>query len=129
MQGAVEASHMNHPDFRVNGRIFATLHSNDRFGMVALTPEVQQEFLRASPTAFEPSSGAWGRQGCTNVRLEAADVATVRPAMILAWEAKSAMPPPRTRKPKATPPAPKVPRARRGAGAQRRKGAKTKDTE
>jgi len=97
MQGAEEASHMNHPDFRVNGRIFATLQANDAFGMVVLPPEVQQELLRASPDVFEPASGAWGRQGCTMVRLAAADVATMRPAMTLAWERACALPAPRKR--------------------------------
>jgi hypothetical protein len=86
MHGAIERAHMGHPDFRANGRIFATLHSDDRFGMVKLTPEEQREFMRTSPATFEPSSGAWGRQGCTNVRLASADEATVRGAMILAWQ-------------------------------------------
>jgi hypothetical protein len=95
MQDAIERAHMGHPDFRVNDRIFATLHSNDRFGMVKLTPEEQREFMKASPETFVPSAGAWGRQGCTNVRLEAADAATVRPAMILAWEQAIAKPRPK----------------------------------
>jgi hypothetical protein len=93
MQDVIERSHMGHPDFRVNGRIFATLHSQDRFGMVWLTPEEQREFVRRDPEAFEPSSGAWGRQGCTNVRLSLAEEPTVRSAMILAWQRVSAMPP------------------------------------
>ena len=63
LDGAVEGSHMGHPDFRANGRIFASLHDNDTTGMVALTPEQQAEFLRGHPAMFEPSSGAWGRQG------------------------------------------------------------------
>jgi hypothetical protein len=92
MQGAIESAHMGHPDFRANGRIFATLHSNHQWGMVKLSPEEQQEFMRISPVTFVPSSGAWGRQGCTNVRLDAADVATLRGAMILAWEKTAAEP-------------------------------------
>ena len=86
MNGAVERFHMNHPDFRAHGRIFATLHSNDEFGMVKVTPEEQKELMRAHPEVFVPSSGAWGRQGCTNVRLATADVRAVQGAMILAWE-------------------------------------------
>src|SRR5262245_49412299 len=86
MDGSVERSHMNHPDFRANGRIFATLHSNDELGMVKVTPAEQRELMRAHPGVFVPSSGAWGRQGCTNVRLATADVRTVQGAMILAWE-------------------------------------------
>jgi hypothetical protein len=92
MQGAVEKAHMGHPDFRANGRIFASLHSDDRFGMVKLTPEEQKEFIRTAPTMFEPSSGAWGRQGCTNIRLAAADAATVRGAVILAHAGVMAAP-------------------------------------
>jgi hypothetical protein len=86
MPGAIERAHMGHPDFRANGRIFATLHSDDHWGMVKLTPDEQKAFMRMGPGMFVPSSGAWGRQGCTNVRLDSADEATVRGAMILAWE-------------------------------------------
>jgi hypothetical protein len=60
--------------------------------MVKLSPDEQQELVRAHPAAFEPSSGAWGRQGCTNVRLSAADEATVRGALLLAWEGVVAKP-------------------------------------
>jgi len=86
MQGAVEGAHMNHPDFRANGRIFATLHGDDAWGTVMLTPEEQQEFLALTPKMFKPSSGAWGRQGCTDVRLSAADARTLGQAMTLAYE-------------------------------------------
>jgi hypothetical protein len=55
--------------------------------MVKLTPEEQRELLRTNPETFEPSAGAWGRQGCTNVILERADVAAVRGALLLAWHA------------------------------------------
>ena len=86
LEGAVEAAHMGHPDFRINGKIFASIHTHDTLGMVKLTPEEQREFLRESPDMFEPSSGAWGRQGCTTVKLSSADRATVRGALILAWQ-------------------------------------------
>ncbi|HYN06408.1 MAG TPA: MmcQ/YjbR family DNA-binding protein [Vicinamibacterales bacterium] len=86
MVGVVESSHMNHPDFRAHGRIFATLHTNDTFGMVKVTPEEQRELMRGHPKVFVPSAGAWGRQGCTNVRLAPADEGTVRAALLLAWE-------------------------------------------
>jgi hypothetical protein len=92
MPGAIESAHMGHPDFRANGRVFATLHSDDEWGMVKLTPDEQQEFMRMHPRMFVPSSGAWGRQGCTNVRLDAVDEATLRGAMILAWEHTAAKP-------------------------------------
>jgi hypothetical protein len=93
LPGAIEASHMGHPDFRANGRIFATLHSRDEFGMVKLTPDEQRALMAASPGMFEPSAGAWGRQGCTNVRLAAATTAVVRGALMLAWEHSAPRPP------------------------------------
>jgi hypothetical protein len=95
MQGATEGAHMGHPDFRANGRIFASLHTSDTTGMVKLTPEEQAEFLRLKPSMFTPSAGAWGRQGCTNVILAKADVRTLRQAMTLAWHAVMALPPKR----------------------------------
>jgi hypothetical protein len=92
MQGAVEGAHMGHPDFRANGRIFASLHTQNRFGMVKLTPAEQKALLKDAPRMFEPSAGAWGRQGCTNVILAAADVRTVRAAVQLAYEGVMALP-------------------------------------
>ena len=77
---------MNHPDFRANGRIFATLRGDGKHGMVALTPEQQARFIAEAPDAFAPESGAWGRQGCTRVTLAAADEETLGEAMTLAWQ-------------------------------------------
>ena len=82
---AVEGEHMAHPDFRVNGRIFATLHPDGEQGMVKLTPDQQRVFIRDSPHSFTPASGAWGRQGCTMVRLDAVAEETLGEAMTLAW--------------------------------------------
>jgi hypothetical protein len=90
---AIESAHMGHPDFRVNGRIFATLH-HDRLaagrgpmvGMVVLTPEQQQRFMRDHPASFTAESGAWGRSGCTRVQLDAVDEDTLGDAMTLAWQ-------------------------------------------
>jgi hypothetical protein len=93
MHGAEERAHMGHPDFRAHGRIFATLHAGDRTGMVKLTPEQQREFLREK--GFEPSAGAWGRQGCTNVTLATVSAPSIRSAMLLAWENATARPPAR----------------------------------
>jgi len=86
MNGAVEAAHMGHPDFRANGRIFATLHPGDERATVKLSPEEQRELILEDPEAFVPASGAWGRQGYTDVVLRAADVAVVRGALVLAWQ-------------------------------------------
>jgi hypothetical protein len=83
---AVENSHMGHPDFRVHGKIFATLqYPDERWGMVKLSPEDQQTFVHAQPGAFVPVKGAWGRQGRTSVRLEAADASTLTQALGIAW--------------------------------------------
>jgi hypothetical protein len=79
---AVEQSHMNHPDFRVAGKIFASLGVPDEdWGMVKLTPEQQRTFIEKAPKIFKPSSGAWGRQGYTNVYLAAAKATIVRNAL------------------------------------------------
>ena len=85
LTAAVESVHMGHPDFRVNGRIFATLQPARNCGMVILTPEQQQRMLRDAPAIFSPESGAWGRQGCTRVHLDRAEEDIVGEALTLAW--------------------------------------------
>jgi hypothetical protein len=86
MDGASEGSHMAHPDFRVNGRVFATIYPDDKRGMVQLTPAQQQTFMGANPSVFEPASGAWGRGGSTTVHLAKVDTETLGEAMTLAWQ-------------------------------------------
>jgi hypothetical protein len=83
---ATEGSHMGHADFRVGGKIFATLGPDETWGMVKLTPEQQAEFVRAKPKVFEPCNGAWGRRGATKVILRAATKTVVVPAIVAAWE-------------------------------------------
>ncbi len=92
LEGAIERSHMNHPDFRVNGRIFATLHGDSIWGTVMITPEEQRALIRMKGKSFVPSAGAWGRSGCTNVHLATAEEGTVRGALIMAWENALAKP-------------------------------------
>ena len=83
---ASEAAHMGHPDFRVGGRIFATLgYPRSGWGMVKLTPEQQQLFVRAQPRAFAPVEGGWGRAGAPQGRLRAAGKGAVREALAIAW--------------------------------------------
>src|SRR5262245_18023067 len=82
---AVEASHMDHPDFRVGGKIFATLGPGEVWGMVKLTSDEQAAFLAAQPAAFAPASGAWGRRGATIVQLKPAKKSLVKEALRLAW--------------------------------------------
>lgn len=85
LPGAVEGEHMRHPDFRVGGRIFASLGPDLTWGMVRLDEEQQQAFVREAPGVFEPAAGAWGRSGCTLVHLRAARVPRVRTALAAAW--------------------------------------------
>jgi len=83
---AEEKTHMDHPDFRVRGKIFATLGYPDRnHGMVKLFPDQQEKFMRDAPGAFAPAAGAWGRRGATVVRLKSAKEAVVREALAAAW--------------------------------------------
>jgi hypothetical protein len=83
---AVEVSHMDHPDFRVRGKIFATLGYPDHgWGMVSLTPTDQQLLVLAEPEVYVPAKGAWGRRGATGVLLRAAKKSTVREALAAAW--------------------------------------------
>lgn len=83
---ASEASHMDHPDFRVRGKIFATLgHPTPGWGMVKLTLEQQTLFNLADPDVFVPVAGGWGRRGATSVCLKAAKKDGVRRALEAAW--------------------------------------------
>lgn len=93
MAGAIESAHMGHPDFRANGKIFATLHADNKSGMLKLTPEQQQTFLESHPAAFIPENGAWGLAGSTRVKLAAVDADTLGEAMTLAWQNSSIRPP------------------------------------
>jgi hypothetical protein len=71
--GAIESAHMNHPDFRVNGKIFASLgYPDEGWGMVKLTPAQQRAFMAEAPKIFSPCVGAWGRNGATGVHLRSA---------------------------------------------------------
>jgi len=77
---------MNHPDFRVGGRIFATLgYPKIGMGMVKLFPDQQEEFVRAEPKMFAPVNGLWGKRGATYVRLKAAKKPSVQRALAAAW--------------------------------------------
>ena len=81
-----ERAHMDHPDFRVGGKIFATLGYPERgWAMVKLAPEQQRNLVEAFPAVFVPAAGAWGRGGATTVRLKAAHQTAVRRALTAAW--------------------------------------------
>jgi hypothetical protein len=85
MEGASEGQHMGHPDFRVNGRIFATLTEDRSRGMVQLTPEQQQEFMSASPDTFVRPR-APGPRRLDDGAVESVDGDTLGEAMTLAWQ-------------------------------------------
>ena len=85
MPGATENAHMNHPDFRIGTRIFATIGVPDEtWAMVKLTPDQQEMLLHAEPGTFKPANGAWGRNGSTLVRLALIDEATAESALGMA---------------------------------------------
>jgi hypothetical protein len=85
--GAEEGSHMGAVDFRVGGRIFATLASvKDGFGNLMLTPEIQAEFVAEAPDLFVPVAGGWGRMGVTHIRLAKADRDILAGALAAAWK-------------------------------------------
>ena len=86
MPEATEVGHMGHPDFRVGGKIFATLAAPDpTFAMVKLHPDQQEAFVSAEPAVFVPVKGGWGLKGATNVRLWPARAKSVKMALAMAW--------------------------------------------
>ena len=85
LPATLENEHMGHPDFRVRGKIFATLGPHEAWGMVKVTLEQQREFVRDEPKVFQPFNGAWGARGCTKVHLLPAKKQTVRRALVAAW--------------------------------------------
>jgi hypothetical protein len=86
LPGAVESSHMNHPDFRLNNRIFATLSAQENgHGVVKLTSDQQQSFISEYPQAFSPVQGGWGRMGMTFVHLDKADEFLMTGALTTAY--------------------------------------------
>ena len=88
--GAEEKSHMAHPDFRVGGKIFATLGApNADWGMVQLMPEQQEDFMMLAANAFKPAAGAWGRKGSTLVRLDAVPDDILESALTAAWRRRA----------------------------------------
>jgi len=87
LEGAQEGSHMGAADFRVGGRIFATLASEkEGYGNLMLTPEMQADFVRESPDVFVPIKGGWGRMGATHIRLAKANKDVLTGALQAAWK-------------------------------------------
>ena len=90
LPGASEGEHMSHADFRVGGKIFATLgYPTGEFAVILLSPKDQASFVSAEPDTFSPVKGGWGRQGSTHVHLKAADRKSVESALQVAWTRKA----------------------------------------
>ena len=86
LEGAEEGSHMGAADFRVGGRIFATLASEKQgYGNLMLTPEQQADFVGEQPNIFLPIAGGWGRMGMTHIRLAQANEDILAGALQTAW--------------------------------------------
>ena len=86
LEGAQEGAHMGHADFRVGGRVFATLgYPDSGWGVVQLPPEQQVLFLEDAPDVFQPAKGAWGAQGSTCLRLSAVASEDAERALRAAW--------------------------------------------
>ena len=89
LEGAEEGSHMGAVDFRVGGRIFATLASvRQGYGNLMLTPQQQAEFVAEEPNVFLPVPGGWGRMGATHIRLSEANRDLLEGALRAAWRAR-----------------------------------------
>jgi hypothetical protein len=86
-EGAEEGSHFGAADFRVGGRIFATLASESQgYGNLMLTPEQQAAFVEEQPEIFLPIPGGWGKSGATHIRLGAANEDLLNGALQTAWK-------------------------------------------
>ncbi|HEY4046855.1 MAG TPA: MmcQ/YjbR family DNA-binding protein [Acidobacteriaceae bacterium] len=87
LEGVEESSHMGSPDFRVGGRIFATLASQGLgYGNLMLTPEQQAAFVEEQPEIFIPVAGGWGRMGATHIKLAPANEDVLTGALRTAWK-------------------------------------------
>jgi hypothetical protein len=87
LEGAQESSHIGAPDFRVGGRIFATLASQSQgYGNLMLTPEQQAELIAEQPDIFVPIAGGWGRMGMTHIRLAKANEDLLAGVLRMAWK-------------------------------------------
>jgi hypothetical protein len=90
LPGVEESSHMGQPDFRVGGKIFATLASAKRgYGNLKLTLEQQAAFVEELPEVFLPIAGGWGRMGMTHIRLAASSEDVLAGALRAAWKLRS----------------------------------------
>jgi len=101
LEGAEEGSHMGAVDFRVGGRIFATLAAvKQGYGNIMITPEVQALFVADAPDVFIPVAGGWGRNGATHIKLAAVSEDMLAGALQTAWKLRVEMNQKTTSKPR-----------------------------
>jgi hypothetical protein len=90
LPGAVEGSHFGNPDFRVGGKIFATLSlQSEGYGVLILSPEQQAGMVEDAPEIFSPVPGGWGRSGSTRVRLAKVAPDILEAALRTAWRRRA----------------------------------------
>jgi hypothetical protein len=121
LEGAEEGSHMGSPDFRVEGRIFATLaHQRQGYGNLMLSPEQQAAFVAEQPELFLPVAGGWGRKGITHIRLAAANEDVLAGALHTAWKLRVEKNHRANTKPASTPRKPAIARRRKPGSDSKR---------
>jgi hypothetical protein len=98
LPGASEGEHMDHPDFRVRGKIFATIKPDPAWAVVMLTPDQQKKFVGAAPGTFVSVPGGWGRKGATQILLKSVRPSAARDALVVAWRNRAGDEPPLIRK-------------------------------
>ncbi len=99
LAGASEGAHGGHPDFRADGKVFASLgFSGKSTGMVKLTPEQQEILVASEPAIFTPIKGVWGQRGYTSIHLPAADARSMKSALAMAWKNVTAPKPKKARR-------------------------------
>ena len=90
MPEAVEGSHFGNADFRVGGKIFATLAlEREGYGVLTLTPDQQAVVVEGEPEVFSAFPGGWGRRGATRVHLAKATPDMLEGAMRIAWRRRA----------------------------------------
>jgi hypothetical protein len=90
MPEAVEGAHFGNADFRVNGKVFATLSlEKEGFGVLLLSPEQQAGMIEDAPELFSPVPGGWGRKGSTRVSLAKVPPSILEAALRTAWRKRA----------------------------------------
>jgi hypothetical protein len=87
---ATEGSHFSNADFRIAGKIFATLAlEHQGYGVLLLTPDQQADLVQDAPEIFSPVPGGWGEKGATRVSLAKVPADFLETALRVAWSRKA----------------------------------------